>query len=157
MKDNFFVCIFSIKPQIILSAGIFRAKSLSKGSVEMKKLPILPFAAGLLAAAVLSGCSAMDGEPDTYNDSQGAATDRGTTFTTTTARVTSPSSTTTSRMETITSSYTSKTDDSRTLPERADSAAERVGEKADEITDDVADGINDGLDATQSIVDDVLR
>lgn len=119
----------------------------------MKKLPII-LSAGLAAAAMLSGCSATDGAPDSYNDSQGAVTDRSGTSMTTTTRT---ETTTTSRTESVTSRATSSYDDSRDLPERAESAADKAAEKADEITDDVADGINGGLDATQSIVDDVLR
>ncbi|MCR5122474.1 MAG: hypothetical protein K6B74_08665 [Ruminococcus sp.] len=124
----------------------------------MKRLPIIPFAAGALAAAVLSGCSALDGAPDTYNDSRESVTDRGSTVTTTTRY--SDTAASTSRSEVSTGEGDrgeTTTNDTRTLPERADSAADKAADKADEITDDVADGINGGLDATESIVDDVLR
>ena len=126
----------------------------------MKRLPIIPFAAGALAAAVLSGCSALDGAPDTYNDSRESVTDRGSSSTVTTTTRYSDTAASTSRSEVSTgegSRSETTTNDTRTLPERADSAADKAADKADEITDDVADGINGGLDATESIVDDVLR
>lgn len=104
----------------------------------MKKMLAFILSA-LTAAAMLTACGDNDGDVSSNASSEGkvsSAADKD--------EMTDTSKASTSKKSESSSNSRSESGDT-------------LMSKADRIGDDVADGIDDGLDATESIVDDILR